>query len=268
MNIADYYSEFMQDIYAQSGAESNFNETVFTERMCDFLVDQAVIENYAYVGYRNSPRGIRVDAWEYDYDTEIMNLFVTEFRASTDLETLSKTDVMKNFKRAEKFFTESLNINFLLALEESTPGYDLAREIHGKSLSISRIQIFLLTNTQLSDRVGDINKNTVGGYSCIYDIWDISRLFRIESSGKAREDVVIDFQESIPDGIPCLPAFTGSNDMASYLLVMPGQLVANLYDKYGERLLEQNVRTFLQFRGNVNKGIRNTIQNGNRSVVG
>ena len=42
---------------------------------------------------------------------------------------------------------------------------------------------------------------------------------------------------------------------------MPGELVSELYDRFGERLLEQNVRTFLQFRGNVNKGIRNTIQN-------
>jgi hypothetical protein len=261
MNINDYYIEFMQDIYAQSGAESNFNETVFTERMCDFLVDQAVIKNYIYVGYRNSPRGIRVDAWEYDDESEAINLFVTDFRANADLETLSKTDVMRYFKRAEKFFLESLNLNFLSALEESSPGYEVAREIYDKSSAISKIHIFLLSNTQLSSRVGDISKSVIDGYSFTYDIWDISRLFRIESSGKAREDIVIDFQESLPDGIPCLPAFTGSNDMASYLLVMPGQLVADLYDKYGERLLEQNVRTFLQFRGNVNKGIRNTIQN-------
>ncbi len=261
MNLFDYYTEFMQDIYARSGAENNFSEAVFTERICDFLVDQAVIENYTYVGYRNSPRGIRVDAWEYDDNTEILNLFVTEYRVSAVLETLSKTDVMKIIKRVEKFFIESLTYNFILALEESTPGYDLAREIFDKSSSISRIQIILLTNTQLSNRVGDISKGTVEGYDCTYDIWDISRLFRIESSGKAREDVVIDFKETIPEGIPCLPAFTGSNDIASYLLVMPGQLVADLYDRYGERLLEQNVRTFLQFRGNVNKGIRSTIQN-------
>jgi hypothetical protein len=42
---------------------------------------------------------------------------------------------------------------------------------------------------------------------------------------------------------------------------MPGELISELYDRFGERLLEQNVRTFLQFRGNVNKGIRSTIQN-------
>ncbi len=42
---------------------------------------------------------------------------------------------------------------------------------------------------------------------------------------------------------------------------MPGQILSDLYRDYGERLLEQNVRTFLQFRGKINKGIRNTIVN-------
>lgn len=261
MNLTDYYIEFMQDIYAESDAQSNFNETIFTERMCDFLVEQAVIVNYTYAGYRNSPRGIRIDAWDYDEDAEVMNLFVTDFRPSSDLVALSKSEVMKNLKRAEKFFTESLNINFILGLEESALGYELAQEIFDKSSTISRVQIFLLTNAQLSKRVGDISPGRIGNIITTYDVWDISRLFRIESSGKAREDIVIDFDGPLSEGIRCLPAFTGSNDMASYLLVMPGQLVADLYDKYGERLLEQNVRTFLQFRGNVNKGIRNTIQN-------
>lgn len=263
MRFDDYYTEFMQDIHARSGAEENFTEAVFTERMCDFLVDQATIENYAYIGYKNSPRGIRADAWDYNDDTEILSLFITDFRFNNDPETLSNTDVTRHFKRLEKFLSESLNINFLVALEESSPGYELSREIYDKNKSkiISRVQFFLLSNAQLSKRVDAIAQKEIEGYSCTYDIWDMSRLYRIESSGKAREDVIIDFREILPQGIPCLPAFTGSDEFASYLLVMPGGIVADLYDKYGERLFEQNVRTFLQFRGKVNKGIRNTIQN-------
>jgi len=42
---------------------------------------------------------------------------------------------------------------------------------------------------------------------------------------------------------------------------MPGNIIARLYEEFGERLLEQNVRTFLQFRGNINKGMRNTLVN-------
>jgi len=41
-----------------------------------------------------------------------------------------QTDVEKNFKRAEKFFTESIKAKFHGALEESGPGYELAREIY------------------------------------------------------------------------------------------------------------------------------------------
>jgi hypothetical protein len=77
MTINDYYAEFMQDIHARAGAEQNFTEIEFTERMCDFLVDQATIENYTYTGYRNSPRGIRADAWDYNDDAEILSLFIT-----------------------------------------------------------------------------------------------------------------------------------------------------------------------------------------------
>lgn len=261
MNIADYYEEFMQGIISQAGSLKDFHEAVFTERLCDFLVEQAIIENFTYVGYKKTARGIRVDAWDFNNDTEVLSLFVTDFRFTGDLETLSSTDAAKSFKRAIKFFTESLNKKFHSSLEESTPGFELAQTIYDKSKSISKINFFLLSNTQLSERAEILGKNKIEQYTCTYNIWDISRLHRIESSENAREDVHVDFRKFADEGIPCLPAFTGSGDFPSYLLVMPGKLIADLYDQYGERLLEQNVRTFLQFRGNVNKGIRNTIQN-------
>ena len=46
---------------------------------------------------------------------------------------------------------------------------------------------------------------------------------------------------------------------ASYLIAMPGELLAKIYGLYGPRLLEQNVRTFLQARTKVNRGIIETI---------
>lgn len=40
---------------------------------------------------------------------------------------------------------------------------------------------------------------------------------------------------------------------------MPGPILSTIYEKFGARLLEQNVRTFLQARAKVNQGIRTTI---------
>ena len=261
MNAESHYTEFMQDIYARSGADSNFNEDVFTERMCDFLVDQAIIENFGCISYKKSTRGIRADAWENNIETKTLTLFITDYRHSASLETLTQTQVTKSFKRAEKFFTESLKASFYKSLEESTPGYELAREIHDRSPNISKVRFILLSNAQLSSRIKSIKDRKAKDFLYSFDIWDVSRVFRLESSGRERENIEIDFSNLNGGGISCLPAFTGSHTCETYLLAMPGDMIADLYDKYGERLLEQNVRTFLQFRGKVNKGIRNSILN-------
>lgn len=50
-----------------------------------------------------------------------------------------------------------------------------------------------------------------------------------------------------------------NSDYESYIAIMPGQGLAMLYKQFGARLLEQNVRSFLQFTGKINRGIRKTI---------
>ena len=48
---------------------------------------------------------------------------------------------------------------------------------------------------------------------------------------------------------------------SSYLGVIPGTVLADIYDKYGSKLLEGNVRSFLSTKVAVNKKIRGTILN-------
>lgn len=48
-------------------------------------------------------------------------------------------------------------------------------------------------------------------------------------------------------------------DYDACLVILPGEILYKLYAEYGSRLLERNVRSFLQARGKVNKGIRKTI---------
>ena len=85
---------------------------------------------------------------------------------------------------------------------------------------------------------------------------DIEKIFR--GTGPGRIDPL---EISFENPLPILPAYTGKDSFQSYLLAIPGDLLASFYEDYGDRLLEQNVRTFLQFRGKVNKGLRNTIVN-------
>jgi AIPR protein len=62
--------------------------------------------------------------------------------------------------------------------------------------------------------------------------------------------------------LPCLKITSEHFDYDAYLAAIPGAILADVYEKYGTRLLELNVRAFLGVRGrkSVNAALRRTIQ--------
>lgn len=259
MTQEEFFQDFMQDIYARAESGSQFNEPVFVEMMCEFLVEQAVLEEFTLISYKKETAGLKLDAWNYIGDNGTLTFIVSEFREQ--LETLTQTGAEKIFKRATRFFEKSLDRRFYSSLEETEPAWTLAKSIYTIRADITKVHIIILTNSLLSNRLQSLEESEIKGFKCTFDIWDMDRLYRIETSGAGKESIVIDFVQEFGKSLPCLPAFTGLDTFQSYLLAIPGEFIANLYGQHGERLLEQNVRTFLQFRGNVNKGIRDTIIN-------
>ena len=258
----EYFSQYMSDIQASAGAEEDFCEVQFTEEMCSFLVQEAVINDFDTVFYKKTQQGIRIDAWNFDKTKMELSLFISDYKHENELRTLTQSEAEKLFKRAIRFFNKSITEEFYQQeIDESDPAYGVARDIANNCHLIRKIQFYLLSNAERGDRFKNINHIQIDGYDTVYDIWDISRRARIQNSGRAKEDIYINFTDFEENGIQFLPAFIKSSSCKSYLLVFPGKLIADIYDKYGDRLLEQNVRTFLQFRGGVNKAIRNTLKN-------
>ena len=73
---------------------------------------------------------------------------------------------------------------------------------------------------------------------------DIERLHRHWSEGKPRDELIVDFNEVSGAPLPCV-FVPGENDDYDYALtaipVMPLRL---LYERFGARLLEANLRSF------------------------
>jgi hypothetical protein len=261
MNLDNYFEEFTQDLYAQAGSDGDFIRSTFVERMCSLIEAEGFIPSFSQTDYKHTSRGLAVDAWSYDDDLSKLTLFVTDYRDSGDLETLTQTQVTEGFKRLGRFLEACLKTEFPESLDESMPVTGLAWFISERHGRIKQLSLVILSNARLSSRVVKLPGKSVTDLPASYEIWDFERIYRVETSGQAREDIEIDFCAFERRGIPCLPAYLGKDSVKSYLVVMPGSIVAELYEKYGERLLEQNVRTFLQFRGNINKGMRNSIVN-------
>lgn len=256
--LETFRASFLQDVYTTAESAENFHESSFVELYAKELLEAGEIDEELELCHW-SETGIKVDGYSYNEDEGILNLFVSVFSQDIDNKSLTATEVNQAFKRIETFFAKSFEKNYYTKLEESTSIYDLSYLIHKNKSNISTVKYYILSNKILSDRVDSIESKSNDTAQFTFQIWDISRLFRMDASNQKKEDIFIDFEEMLQEPLFCLPAHLNTEDYESYLLVMPGTLLAALYAKYGARLLEQNVRTFLQARGKVNKGLRNTI---------
>lgn len=256
-----FYQNFMGEITSSAYGEEDFCESQFVEKMYEILADQCILpdDGFQYVGYKKESQGIRVDAWVLNPENNELALMISDFKQQRILGTLIKTDVHKMFKRLEKFVESCKNIKFVRAIEESSKVAPLVSLLYENISNIRKIKYILLSNSKLSERIPD---NLFDDNVIRTEILDINRCSEIANSTKGREDIAIDFTEISPDGISCLTGSSASNQIyTAYLFILPGDFIAKLYDQYLDRLLEQNVRTFLQFRGKINKGICNTIMN-------
>ncbi len=257
LTAEEFFHDFRQELMAGAEANSAFQLAEFMEAISDELTETGFIEGFEFCHYR-AQRGMRVDGyWFSEEDT--LDLFVADFESRDELSSLTQTDTTSTFKRLTSFFDASRNKELFRELEETSPEYGLARQISDRKNLIRRVNYYLVSERILSDRLQTIEDNEIGGSPATYHIWDISRLQRQRSSRGRKEALDLNLVEMFGEGIPCLRAHLGSDAYPSYLVVMPGQVLSELYGKYGARLLEQNVRSFLQARGKVNKGIRTTI---------
>ena len=244
-------------IEAEAGLD--FQLAAFMDIIADDLMETGFIEGFEFCHYQ-PPRGMRVDGYWFS-DENSLDLFIADYDNNSELESLTQTNVTEIFKRLDNFFEASAGKQHYTHLEDTSPEYSLSREIADRASDglIQRLNCFLFSERQLSERIQAIEDKEIAGIPTAYHIWDISRLHRQQTSRNHKEVLDIDFLEMYGRGLPCLEVHLGSETYQSYLIVIPGEILADLYGKFGSRLLEQNVRSFLQARGNVNKGIRHTI---------
>ncbi len=253
--VEDFFHDFRQELLAGAEANGTYQLSEFMDAVSNELMETGFVEGFEPCNYK-APKGMRVDGYWFN-DEGALDIFVADFDCRKELESLTRTEVDAAFKRVVNFFEASLANT--LNLEITTPEYGLARQIADRKNLIRHVNFVLASERSLSGRIQTLEDNAVAGVPASYHIWDMSRLQRQQSSRGHKEPLDLNFQEMFGKGISCLPAHLGEDSFQSYLIVMPAEILATLYDKFGAKLLEQNVRCFLQARAKVNQGIRTTI---------
>ena len=128
-----------------------------------------------------------------------------------------------------------------------------------KSKYIRKIKIYLVCDGIASERIKTIKSKTYNDIDIEYHLWDISRFYKLQQSTSGKEDIEINVDDYTKQGIPCIKANMENANYESYLCIIPAEFLVKIYDEFGGRLLEGNVRSFLSLKGKVNSGIKRTI---------
>lgn len=259
-------TEFRDSLLDQLRFESAANLTSDVEALLAYVSDALIeaeelddeITYLPFEGIGSSRRKIQIDGYSYNELDEYLSLYVVAPLTYDELSTLTVANATTWFNRARAFIQDAAYIE--RTAEESAPAYGLAIDIGKRYRSVRKYCIYLITDMTISRNLRQFKMEPVRGIPVEPRIIDITYLYQLEESKTGKEDLVIDLLEYTDHGLPCLTA-SQTEDYTAYLCNIPGMVLAQLYNTYGGRLLEGNVRSFLQTRGKVNKGIRNTILN-------
>lgn len=255
MKLNDFATEFLEEVLAGTEADEGgeFQENVFTETACGYLVEVGECIDPQVAHYK--ARGIKINAWEVHEETDSIDLFVSIFDNTNPQRKVPRSEVEDAFQRARRFLERALG-DLWEHLEESSAGFEPAHAISSRAATLRRARLYLITNGLVApEPLGDAK---IGKVDVSHYVWDLERFFQIAGDVGEREALTIT-ADDLGGGLPCVKVPDGNSIYDAYLTIIPGRTLAELYGKWGQRLLERNVRSYLQARGAVNKGIQDTI---------
>lgn len=271
MTLEEFREDLINEIQSQSIVDSDYPADVFIDYCKDILInDLGVLSdlNNAFIDYRtnnNQFRNMHIDAAYLEMSINTIHLLYSDWNDGNILPinsefVNSKVTLMTNFvhNTLKGYFNNAADSN------ETT---QVARNIRKNIDAIHKIHLIIVSTNKNSERLKttlSLKPLTMGIKSFDIDLTllDIEGIYETKSTSFKRDDIIIKTDEyGIESGIPCIKANVVSNDYDSYLAIVPGKFLSDIYMKYSARLLESNVRSFLNTRGEINKGILNTILN-------
>lgn len=262
--LQEFHKQLIADIQGDADALGLVTAEAFFEKAGDLLAEAGELDGASRAYFEGTVSGnlARIDGYGGDpRDGDgILSLILCDLELTDEVRVINKDRLQVLANTILRFLKASLKRDFREQLEETSAGFGLADLINTTWKEVEKVKLIVITNADCRTRADAMEVADHDGKPVTLSVWDLKRLQKYVEQGQARANLLIDFEKDFGGGIPILEASGGETALESYLAVIPGQQLANIYDKWGPRLLEANVRSFLQARGKVNRGIRDTIR--------
>lgn len=289
MEIQEYL-KYRKELLDDSKDEDGFiSETAFINLVLPSMLDAKLIDseecNDCY--YKYDSEKFKVNGYLVNESGERLQLFILNedsidiVQSDDELQISQKSYYDNQFSRTSKFIGKAIKKNLDDEIQDSSPVKALIAQIstsHGIN-QFDVIEIFLISATATVATRGNVSQPKRIEFEddkikiaftkdreqiskeilIIKRLIDLNFLYSVLISQGNREPLAINFVHLFPDYRVEVIKAADELNFESYLCVLPAKILADLYKRYSSRLLEKNVRSFLQFRG-VNQGIRETIR--------
>jgi hypothetical protein len=260
----EFYQSLKETLALTAGVDGSSIESEFVRFGLDKLVDFGDIDSYELIeDGRDSADIWRIDAFSDDSDSELsigtMSLFISLFDQADEPANLIQTDIDRLLKKLKRYVEFALEKDPFKFFEPGSGPFNVATTLKSAWTKAVKpnLKFYVISNRPISKRITDIENIEIQGSHVEVVVWDLGRFLQMELSGREREDIEIDLSASPLKALMATTANEGA--LKSALVVMPASVLVGIYGKWGGRLLEQNVRSFLSTKNSVNKGMRETI---------
>jgi hypothetical protein len=254
ISIEDFHSDFLQSVMASAESRELMPHQAFFEIVAENLIENGDL-TVEYASAECIKRNIEIHGYDLDEERKLLTLITHEYFQEDSIQTLAKSAVKIKFTKLLGFLKLVAKDDHK-SLEESSDAFAMAITIRDAIArkAIDKVRLMILTDGKLSKTVTEIPEREEIGFPIEYRVVDIDYIFKMRLAEFIQQDFVVEVD------LPCLAVSHTNDEYAAYLTAVTGDVLYDIYDQYGQKLFEQNVRTFLQFKGKVNKGIRNTIE--------
>lgn len=254
--ISEFAANLQQEVIARADAAEDglMRAEALTEILFEYLRDFQEIEDAKCISFE--ARGARCSGFYLSEDNDRLDLFLTVPKLNGEAGSVPSSEISTAFERLNGFLQLALK-GAHFKLEEASDAWDMARSIHEAKGDVSMVRLYVLTDGLT--KLDALTPVEIPGIEVSWHIWDLRRFMRASSSGRGHEPVRVIFSELTDQPVHCIISDPPNAGYRCLLTIVNGDLLVSLYRKFGPRLLERNVRSFLQLKGGINKGIRDTI---------
>jgi hypothetical protein len=231
-------------------------KTVFLSYLSE--IGETSLADCQVIDFKKTIDKIKLDGYVFSSYFNTLTLLVSDFSQNSSVEKIGKVDIEKDLKQAYRFF-KNCSSTYFEDVEESSDGYQAYEYIQACKDDIETVNIILITNKQAVLYVPEDGK--VGRTVIRYDVWDLERLYQHVFLNRNTDTVVIKLSDKYDTVLPLIKDDSSNELYDCYIGAISGELLAKIYSDEGQKLIEKNVRSFLQATGKINKGIRDSLQN-------